>query len=70
MADIVYREGGYESLLKHEHTVPHKHGLSKQDMQRAFDGAGLIMEAFEDIPPATEHPDEELFLAVGEKSSV
>jgi hypothetical protein len=52
----------------YEHAVPHKHGLSKNDIQRAFDGAGLTMKSFEILPPADyKFPD--IFLAVSEKPS-
>lgn len=68
MVDMVYREDGYEFLPEHEHVVPHKHGMSKQDMQKAFDSANLTLKAFEDIPPAPEPSHHALFLAIGEKA--
>jgi hypothetical protein len=51
-----------------EHAVPHKHGLSRSDIQRAFDGASLTMETYEVLPP-TEYEFPDMFLAVGEKPS-
>ncbi|KAF9453665.1 S-adenosyl-L-methionine-dependent methyltransferase [Macrolepiota fuliginosa MF-IS2] len=69
VADIIHLEEEYELPAKHGHSVPHKHGLSKGDMQGAFDAAGLTMKVFEDIPRAAESEDMNLFLAVGEKPS-
>jgi hypothetical protein len=66
---MVYKEGGYDFKDDVKDVVPHKHGLSRRDMQDAFDRAGLTMKSFEDVPPPTEHKDEDLFLAIGEKPS-
>ncbi|KAJ3573307.1 hypothetical protein NP233_g2505 [Leucocoprinus birnbaumii] len=69
IADMIHKEEGYEFMANVGHAVPHKHGLSKTDIQRAFDGAGLSLKSFEDIPEPTDYNDVQLFLAVGEKTS-
>lgn len=70
MVDMVFREGDHEFIPKgHEHAVPHKHGVTKEDIQRAFNGADLTLKTFEDVPPVPGHSEQGLFLAVGEKVS-
>ncbi|KAF5349499.1 hypothetical protein D9756_009002 [Leucocoprinus leucothites] len=69
IADIIHKEEGYEFMEQVGDVVPHKHGLSEGDMQKAFDGAGLTLKSFEELPDPTDHTDVKLFLAIGEKAS-
>ncbi|KAF5349501.1 hypothetical protein D9756_009000 [Leucocoprinus leucothites] len=69
VADMIHKEEGYEFMKNVGDAVPHKHGLSKGDMQKAFDGAGLTLRSFEELPDPTDHTDTPLFLAIGEKAS-
>ncbi|KAF9453667.1 hexaprenyldihydroxybenzoate methyltransferase [Macrolepiota fuliginosa MF-IS2] len=70
VVDIVHSEEVYASMAERGHIVPHKHGLSREQIHEAFAAAGLSMKLFESIPPSVEHPSKDLFLAVGERPSV
>ncbi|KAF9559595.1 S-adenosyl-L-methionine-dependent methyltransferase [Agrocybe pediades] len=52
-----------------QHVVPHKHGLSREMIQAAFDGAALTSFTFEIISTVMLHGKEgQLFVATGTKS--
>ncbi|EKM83151.1 hypothetical protein AGABI1DRAFT_104886 [Agaricus bisporus var. burnettii JB137-S8] len=69
VADLLRKEDRSLFPATFEHVAPHAHGLSKDDIQRAFDGASLTMRSFNMLPPADyEFPD--IFIAIGEKPSV
>ncbi|KAF7777841.1 hypothetical protein Agabi119p4_3913 [Agaricus bisporus var. burnettii] len=70
VVDMLHLEGlQHFSAAALEHAVPHKHGLSKDDIQRAYDGAGLTMKSFNLLPPA-EYEFPSIFIAIGEKPYV
>ncbi|EKM83149.1 hypothetical protein AGABI1DRAFT_111641 [Agaricus bisporus var. burnettii JB137-S8] len=78
--DLIFCTASYHHLASYEEMtriltsflkpgVPHKHGLSKDDIQRAYDGAGLTMKSFNLLPPA-EYEFPSIFIAIGEKPYV
>ena len=55
---------------KYSHVVPHTHGMTKDGVQAAFEGAGLNEFAFKPITPISMHGmDAVMFIAKGVKPS-
>ncbi len=73
VVDIMKPESHGDAPLfdeKFSHVVPHTHGMSKEGIKVAFEGAGLGEFAFKSIAPISIHGmDAVLFVAKGVKPS-
>jgi hypothetical protein len=69
IVDVVHSDQAYSLMEKMKDAVPHRHGLSKEEIQKSFEAGGLTMKIFEEIPPPSDHTDYNIFLAIGEKPS-
>lgn len=74
VADIMKPEDAGDAPLfddKYTHVVPHAHGMSREALQAAVDGAGLADFAFTRISNVNMHGmDAVLFIAKGVKPTV